>query len=66
VVSLHTHRPNQQNLPLFIVFREKDLSIAEKISRSFCEREISERQEGFAYGAQETRDSVFSFNRQEK
>ena len=41
-----------------VVFQEEDPSIAERISRAFGEREISERQEGISYGAHEARDGV--------
>jgi type IV conjugative transfer system coupling protein TraD len=41
-----------------IVFQEEDPIIADRISRAFGEREITERQEGISYGAHETRDGV--------
>lgn len=41
-----------------VIFQEDDPVIADRISRAFGEREISERQEGISYGAHETRDSV--------
>lgn len=41
-----------------IIFRERDPEIAERISRSFGEREIMEIQEGITYGAHEARDGV--------
>jgi type IV conjugative transfer system coupling protein TraD len=41
-----------------VVFQEEDPVVAERISRSFGECEIYERQEGISYGAHETRDGV--------
>lgn len=41
-----------------IIFRERDPEIAERISRSFGEREVVEIQEGISYGAHEARDGV--------
>lgn len=41
-----------------IVFSEQDPEIAEKISKSFGEREIKEYQEGLSYGANDVRDGV--------
>lgn len=48
-----------------IIFRELDPEIANRISRSFGEREVLETQEGISYGAHETRDSV-SLSKQNK